>query len=617
MKLRTKFFSIVIINALAILLLVGVSHHNSSRLQKIKSYQLVQTKTQAELSDVLLYLMTVNYSGCYPQIAHREMVQKIEKLDADYKVLLNDPVKKSLPQGIQEKLDELNTLWSALLKRFEPIEAALQEMENIKISVAHQQTFQKLGIRAAYEKYPDDKTIEAMLNCLKKMDGQIEGIQTNQQTLSIINRETAIKIEESIKKEETATQISLILVSLFAIVVCAFLIAFITHRILFRMKKIHSFSNSLADKDFTVEIMPKGHDELKILMQNINNLKDQLKDFFHTVKTTAAQASDSGTSIEKASGQVTQATFHIDTNVQEIAAEFDIIAQSVEKTMAALNQIGLQVETLVMNNTLQTNAVEESGRALNKVVESLGNINRMAKERSAATQEMSSIMKNGGDKITATSNLLSEVTSQLDEVKAVVTIINSVAHQTNLLSMNAAIEAAHAGDAGRGFAVVADEIRKLAEETSQNAQKIALVVKNIVDAVSEADSSSATAKASFEEVTLNTSQIIESLTEISDEISGIDSRMNEVNAKSEETFQAADKINSFCMELAEKQDMVINETTNMKKLIDKTRYSLTEIKSETSDIVKRVTQVDQITKDNTIKMNQLSTMLAEFKTETV
>lgn len=615
MKLKVKFSFIVMLNAIAIMLLLIISFLNSQRLQKIKNYQHIQSRTQAELSDALLFLMDVDHAAISPNTAYRDWSEKIKAIDTDFSFLMNDSSVNILPKDLREKIVEISSLWDSLKKRFDPINKTLNEMQSTDYSMGLKTVFRSTGIRSAAEKYPDDVTAQKMLAFVIELDGQLEGVHRIHDTLSIMNRQTAAKIDGIIQKQEKTSTIMDMVIALLAIIIVAGLVGIITNAILRRINNIHKISNALSNKDFTVDIKPQGGDELCSLMENINNMENQLKEFFGHVKDSAAKAMTSGERIERRSVKVTEASYHINSNIQEISDEFETITESVKNTLQAIDDMNTHVETLVVNNSLQTSAVEESGKALNKVVDSLGHINTMAQERSAATEQMHAIMQNGGKKMKATSTLLNEVTSQLDEVKAVVGIINSVAHQTNLLSMNAAIEASHAGEAGRGFSVVAEEIRMLAEETSNNAKRISGVVKSIVDAVNQADESSAQAQSAFEEVIVSTDQVIASLKQISSEIGNINGEMQQVYSKSEETSIAADKINTFCTELAEKQDLVSTETTSMSKLLESTKESLFKIKDDTQAIVDKATEVGSISKDNWANMAELEKMLSEFKTE--
>ena len=202
-----------------------------------------------------------------------------------------------------------------------------------------------------------------------------------------------------------------------------------------------------------------------------------------------------------------------------------------------------------------------------------------------------------------------------DEVKNIVTIINSVANKTNLLSMNAAIESAHAGEAGKGFGVVAGEIRSLAEETQKNAIRINDVVQNIVNSVYAANESSKEASVAFGKVSKQAESIITSLQEITSGIGRIDQQMHQIKDRTEETAEAADKINSYCGEISEKQLLVSKEVTSINDLFVDTTISIKKMRQGTEDITKRMKEVSNSSKDSYKNMTDLENILEEFKTK--
>ena len=304
---------------------------------------------------------------------------------------------------------------------------------------------------------------------------------------------------------------SSLILALFAVSLAssAFFIVLIC-KVLGKISILQDVTEDLANKDFTVDLEPAGSVEINNLMTNLNQMIDQLNDFFVIVKTTTSKAISSGYSINDSANSTAAATAEIDSNIEKINQQFDTITQIVKDTVAVITEMNIHVDTLVQNNNDQTVAIEDSNNAVNEVVNTLEFINEMANSRSKGAEEMYDLVADGDEKISSTTGILAQITSQLEEIKEVVTIINSVAEQTNLLSMNAAIESAHAGEAGKGFAVVAEEIRTLAEETADNAKRIAKAIGAIVSSVNEANITSSEASVAFSKVSAHSKVVIQS-----------------------------------------------------------------------------------------------------------
>jgi methyl-accepting chemotaxis protein len=239
----------------------------------------------------------------------------------------------------------------------------------------------------------------------------------------------------------------------------------------------------------------------------------------------------------------------------------------------------------------------------------------MAIERSGMAQEMHALISAGDEKISSTNELLGIISAQLDQVKEVIDIIDNVAEQTDLLSMNAAIESAHAGEAGKGFAVVAEEIRNLAENTSENAATIAEVINGIIESVKKANTTSKDASVAFKKISTNADSVITGLKDITSGIESIDTQMQQIKIKSEEEFAAADKINSYCKNLAEQQRLVSHDVDAMNDKFFEATSAIKEIKSGTTDIVERMMGVSVASKESYKNMTELENILEEFKTK--
>lgn len=614
MKLSHKFSIIVLLTILEIFILTFMSLNGSKKMQEMKNLQYVQASTETQLSELINYLNKLDFWAFTAQNAYRDWEEKASELNANFEELGNSKILKEFSPEFRENIDALMNLWYLFKARFTEIEGFLKEIESFKLPMGYTTSFDTDGIRATAEKYPDVEDLQAMLSDVEYIHEQMPAILKAENTLKKLNNTCGYDIVAQIEVEEGKFQLTLIITAVLSSLILALTIAFVTGNISKRIVKVRDMTKTLADKDFTVSIKPDGSSEMTSLMENINNMVEEINNFFIIVKTTASKAISSGYSITDSANSTAAATNGIDTSIENITQEFEKISSAVSKAIMTISEMNNHIDTLVTHNSSQVVAIEDSNKSFDEAANTLQYINSMATERCRSAEEMHDFVADGDEKITSTANMLGLITQQLGEIHDVVTIINNVANQTNLLSMNAAIESAHAGEAGRGFSVVAEEIRKLAEETAKNAKKIKTVVNNIVSSVSEANKASADASNAFAKVSLHADQVINSLKEITERINNIGSQMDNIRTKNDETAVAAEKISAFCGELAEKQQSVSADVDYMNNLFLETRKDINQIKKDTGDIVTRIRVVSDTSKESYKNMTDLENILEQFKT---
>lgn len=615
MRLRVKFGIIVLLTVFQVIILTTSTIITSRLMSKAKTYQYMQAKTQADLCDLITYLDNFEYLGFHSSTALREWELKTDKLENDFNYILSAPITKGFSADFKKEIENTKTLWAMLKVRFSPLTATFEKVQNTKLVIGVNTNVENHGIIAALEKSPDDINLQSLFSLKESALNDIDGIRHSYSSLSRVNAKTAVYMEEYLETAEKFASILSIAIAIFSCGILSLLIFLVTTKINQRITKIANMTSTLAEKDFTVYLEPEGDFEISSLMNNINEMVYEINDFFVMVKTTASKAISSGYTINDSANSTAAATRQIDANIDDMNREFDEISKSIKDAVESIDQMDNHVATLVNNNSRQTSAIEDSNNAVNEAAVTLEQMNSMAVERTRNATEMHDLVADGDAKITSTNSLLNEVTSQLDEVQEVVKIINNVASQTNLLSMNAAIEAAHAGEFGKGFSVVAEEIRKLADETSVNAKKITKVIKDVVTSVSNANTASRDASAAFEKISHNADEVIKSLQEITNGIGKVDVQMKQIKARSEETAVTADQINSYCEVLAEKQSEVSKDVDEVESLIVKTKTAIQQIKKGTGDIVKRMHDVSSSSKESYKNMMDLENVLDNFKTK--
>ena len=615
MKLNGKFSFIILFTVIQALVLSGFSIMNLKRVQNIKDYQNMETKTEAQLSSIIDYLEKMDYWDFDIENAYSEFEKKKKAISESFAYLTDSPLTKEFSDSFTANLKQVKLTWLLVEDGLTPIENILKTMEDMQLNPGVLTNIKSFGIRETADLYEEDEQAAELLEMTEEAHLQLKKIRLLYVQLMTLNTKSSNMIDDVIEEMESSFMMITIIFAVITTVILSFLILLVTTRVSKRIIKIKNMTSTLAEKDFSVMLKPEGSDEMESLMTNINNMVRQVNDFFLMVKSTAKKALDAEASINESAGSTADASAIIAANIDDINKKFSDAVAVINSTIGVIAEMNLHVDTLVQSNASQTTAIENSNTAVNEVVNTLEYINKMAEERVRNAEEMHTYVADGDDKISATNEILSKVAQQLDEVYEVVTIINNVAEQTNLLSMNAAIESAHAGEAGKGFGVVAEEIRSLAEETAENADKISKVVNTIVEAVENANTSSQSAFEAFEKVSSHADQIVGSLQEITGGIGKIDNQMQQIKQRSEETSSAADEMNRYCGELADKQRQVSSQVDNMNEVFLTAIRSLQKIKDETADIVAKMKDVSASSDESFKNLTELENVLDEFKTK--
>jgi iron only hydrogenase large subunit-like protein len=175
--------------------------------------------------------------------------------------------------------------------------------------------------------------------------------------------------------------------------------------------------------------------------------------------------------------------------IEDDRETIDSLNQNLEtqvvKSLDFMKGINELIENLNEQILRQAAAIEESSAAIEEMMATINNTANMAQKRQAAIQDLVSNVEQGRASMRETIEAVKGISRGVEGVGSTIKVIGGIAANTNLLSMNAAIEAAHAGDAGRGFAVVAGEIRRLSETTRENSQNIAHILTEIVNGIKE------------------------------------------------------------------------------------------------------------------------------------
>ncbi|KJZ11915.1 hypothetical protein TW85_16160 [Marinomonas sp. S3726] len=319
--------------------------------------------------------------------------------------------------------------------------------------------------------------------------------------------------------------INLGMLSILGAILLSALLWFIIRRALMPMKEITQGLELLGQGqlDFRFKALNSrdSKNEMDLLKRDITAMRDGLIGVITQVRNSSELLIESSHSIDQANNQLKQQSSKNEMESLQVASAIDQVASSIEHVANTANEVS--------EETVNARVVTNDGNDAMKDVE-------------VTVGELSNAF-------THASNVIEEVEANSKSIGDVVDVINSIAEQTNLLALNAAIEAARAGEQGRGFAVVADEVRVLAQRTQQSTEEIRKVVESLQQNSQSAVNSMASGSQQVADSVKKAGKAGELLAQIQASISTVEARMSSVAASTEEQSAASGQIRSSSLEM--------------------------------------------------------------------
>jgi len=371
--------------------------------------------------------------------------------------------------------------------------------------------------------------------------------------------------------------------------------------------------NDVASGDLTKRLPDQGEDEIGQASRSYNMSMEEFSKMISSVKRQSTELSDIGTNLASNMTETAAAMNQIAANIQSIKGRVLNQSASVTETNATMEQVTVNINKLSGQVDRQTSAVSVASSSIEEMIANIQSVTATLVKNVENVRDLQESSELGKSSLQDVASDIREIARESEGLLEINSVMQNIASQTNLLSMNAAIEAAHAGESGRGFAVVADEIRKLAESSSEQSKVIGDVLKKIKESIDKITRSTDNVLTKFETIDQSVKTVAEQEEVIRNAMEEQSQGSKQILAASTQVGEVTQQVRGSSQEMLEGSKEVIQESKNLEKATQEITSGINEMAAGAEQVNKAVNTVNDLTTRTRENITSLAQSVSGFK----
>ena len=372
---------------------------------------------------------------------------------------------------------------------------------------------------------------------------------------------------------------------------------------------------SQGEGDLTQEIHITSRDEIGEIGHNTNIFVSHLHGIIQEIKTSMSSLSTLSHTLASSSDESSAAIEQINRNLEHIGHEVQELVNSLDANKSNQFFLTKSMKEVANAATEQSEVIDGTSAAIAQMSASVKNVYENTNQKIELVKTVQKKTRDSSSHMALSVQAIESVQASANTIRELLTVIEDVANQTNLLAMNAAIEAAHAGEAGRGFAVVADEIRKLATSSTQSSAEMDKSITMVLDHIAETGNRFLETNTYFQEMINNVQEVTDAMVETKD-------AMTELSAGSDSIVASLVQINKSSTDLADKSQKMRDVMKDQNMILKESEKRFETVNSGFIEVnigMKEILQTAEVVKSAGVKnqenIRNISNLVERFKTK--